>query len=56
MEKKFDVCYMMAKQSIPFAKYSALLELEQRHAVDIGHAYNTADSARLDFLLQCNWF
>ena len=33
---------MMAKQSIPFAKYLALLELEQRHAVDIGHAYNTA--------------
>ena len=24
MEKRFDVCYAMAKQSIPFAKYSAL--------------------------------
>ena len=24
MEKKFDVCYTMAKQSIPFAKCSAL--------------------------------
>ena len=47
MERKFDLCYVMAKQSIPFAKYSALIELEQRHEVDIGHAYNTADSARL---------
>ena len=37
----------MAKQSIPFAKYPALLGLEQRHEVDVGHAYNTADSARL---------
>ena len=47
MERKFDLCYVMAKQSIPFAKYSALIELEQRHEVDIGRAYNTADSARL---------
>ena len=47
MEKKFELCFVMAKQSIPFAKYPALLELEQRHEVDIGHAYNTADSARL---------
>ena len=47
MERKFDVCFVMAKQSIPFAKYPALLELEQRHEVDTGHAYNTADSARL---------
>ena len=47
MERKFDLCFVMAKQSIPFAKYPALLELEQRHEVDIGHAYTTADSARL---------
>ena len=47
METKFDLCFVMAKHSIPFAKYPALLELEQRHKVDIGHAYNTVDSARL---------
>ena len=47
MEIKFDLCFVMAKQSIPFAKYPALLELEQHYDVDIGHAYNTAESARL---------
>ena len=47
METKFDLCFVMAKHSIPFAKYPALLELEQHHEVDIGHAYNTVDSARL---------
>jgi len=47
MERKFESCFVMAKQSIPFAKYPVLLELEQRHEVDVGHAYNTADSARL---------
>ena len=41
------MCFVMAKQSIPFAKYQVLQELEQLHEVDIGHAYNTADSARL---------
>ena len=49
IERKFELCFVMAKQSIPFAKYPVLLELEQRHEVDLdaGHAYNTADSARL---------
>ena len=37
----------MAKQSIPFAKYPALLDLEQHHEIDIGHAYDTVNSARL---------
>ena len=47
MAKKFDVCYTMAKESIPFTKYPALSEMESRHGVDIGHAYRTPDSARL---------
>lgn len=46
MAKKFDVCYTMAKESIPFTKYPALLEMESRHGVDIGHAYRTPDSAK----------
>ena len=37
----------MAKHSIPFAKYPTLLEIEQRHGVGVGHAYNTADSVRV---------
>ena len=42
MGRIFDVCFMMAKESIAFAKYPSLLELE---GVDLGHAYTTADSA-----------
>ena len=30
LERKFDMCFVMAKQSILFAKYPALQELEQR--------------------------
>ena len=44
---EFDLCFMITKQSIPFAEYPALLELKQHHKVDVGHAYNTGDSARL---------
>ena len=44
--RKFDVCYMMAKESLPFTKYPALLELESRHGVDLGPAYRTPDSAK----------
>ena len=47
MARKFDLCFVMVKQSISFAKYPALLELKQRHDVHISHGYNTADSARL---------
>lgn len=47
MERKFDLCFVMAKGSILFTKYPALLELEQQHKVDVGHAYNTVDWARL---------
>ena len=44
--RKFELSYVMAKESIPFAKYPALLQLEQHHGVDIGHAYNTPESAK----------
>ena len=55
MGRKFDVCFVMAKEGIPFTKYPALLQLEQRHAVDLGHAYNTPDSAKLftGFIAKC---
>ena len=41
MAKKFDVCFMMAKESLPFTKH-----LESRHGVDLGPAYHTPDSAK----------
>ena len=46
MRRKFDVCYIMAKENIPFSKYPSVLELEDRHDVDMGPAYRTSDSAK----------
>ena len=37
---------MMAKESISFAKYPAIVELESRHGVNLGPAYRTPDSAK----------
>ena len=47
MGRIFDLCFMMAMESVAFANYPSLLELEKRHGVDLGHAYTTADSAKL---------
>ena len=46
MKRKFDVCYVLAKEDLAFKKYPSLCELETRHGVDHGHAYNTKDSAK----------
>ena len=46
MERKFKLCFVMAKESIPFIKYPAIMQLEERHGVDLGHAYRTPDSAK----------
>ena len=36
MVKKFDICYVLAKESLAFRKYPALHALEERHGVDLG--------------------
>ena len=41
-----DLCFVMAKESLPFAKYPSLLELEARHGTDLGFEYSTPDSAK----------
>ena len=46
MGRKFSLCFLIAKESIPFAKYPALLQLEEHHRVDVGSAYRTPDSAK----------
>ena len=46
MGRKFELCFVMAKESIPFTKYLALLQLEEHHGVDVGSAYRTSDSAK----------
>ena len=47
LKKKFDVCYLLAKENMAFVKYPAILELEERHGVDVGFAYRTKDSAKV---------
>ena len=46
MGKKFDICYMLVKESLPFRKYPVIHELESRHGVDLGQSYATKDSAK----------
>ena len=36
MKRKFDICFVMAKEGIAFSKYPALYDLESRHEVDLG--------------------
>ena len=47
MRRKFDVCFVMAKEGIAFEKFLPLCELESRHDVELGHAYKTAPSAKV---------
>ena len=46
MEQKFDICYVLAKESTSFHK-AIVHELEERHGVDLGFAYNTDVSAKV---------
>ena len=46
MKRKFDICYVLAKESMSFRKYTAVHELEERHGVDLGFAYKTDVSAK----------
>ena len=44
MGRKFKLCFVTAKESIPFTKYPTLLQLEEHHGIDVGSAYTTPDS------------
>jgi len=46
LRRKFDLSFTMAKEGIPFSKYSPLYQLESRHAVDMGTAYNNDVSCK----------
>ena len=47
MKYKFDICYLMAKESIAFEKFPALHELQSCHGISIGSTYITLQSAKL---------
>ena len=46
MKRKFDICFVMAKEGLSFSKYPALFDLESRHDVDLGLAYRNDVAAR----------
>ena len=46
MTKKFEICYVMAKEKIAFQKYLTLHNLKVHHGVDLGTSYKTKDSAK----------
>ena len=46
MRRKFDVCYLIVKEGIAFEKFLSMCELEAHQGVDLGHAYQTATSAK----------
>ena len=46
VRRKFDICYVLAKEGLAFHKYPVLHALEERHGVDLGFSYKTKDSAK----------
>ena len=38
MKQKFDICYVMVKENLPFTKYLVLHKLELRHGMNLGQA------------------
>ena len=36
VRKKFELSFVLAKEHIPFSKYPAIHEVEERHRVDLG--------------------
>lgn len=46
IKRKFEISFVLAKEHIPFLKYPAIHDLEERHGVDLGTTYKNRDSAR----------
>ena len=40
------ISFILAKEHVPFSKYTAIHNLEERHGVDLGATYKNQDSAR----------
>ena len=41
VKKVVEMCYMMAREEIPFSKFSSIAKLEIRHKVALGQTYIT---------------
>ena len=47
MKRKFEICYVLAKEGLAFLKYPAFHALVAHQGVEIGSSYKTPDSAKL---------
>lgn len=43
IRKKIDISYFLAKENLPFTKFVAVHDLQERHGVDLGFSYKTRD-------------
>ena len=46
IKRQFEISFVLAKEHIPFLKYPAIHDLEERHGVDLGITYKNRDTAR----------
>lgn len=47
MKHRFEICYMMAKESMAFLKYPSLCALAECQGLDLGSSYRRSDCASL---------
>jgi len=45
VKKKFDITYCLAKENLPFTKYTVIHELLERYEIPLGFSYKTRESA-----------
>ena len=46
-KSKFEVAYFVAKEELPLSKYPQVLNLEEKHGVDLGKAYHSDKSCNM---------
>lgn len=46
LRRKLDLCFVLAKEGIPFTKYAPFHQLEARHEVDLGLSYTNDVAAK----------
>ena len=51
-KKKFETMYFVVKEELPITKFSKILELEERHGVELRNAYRNSmsGSIMIDFI------
>ena len=47
MKRKFEICYVLAREGLAFLKYPSFHALAERQGVELGSSYKIADSARI---------